>query len=58
MNAEEAELVNIGYVLNSTDLENPEDRRRFAAWATSNGIKINVENLLEVKWARPKESTT
>jgi hypothetical protein len=47
MNAEKAELMNIGYVPNSTDLEHPADRRRLAAWAISRGIKLNVENPLE-----------
>lgn len=47
MNAEKAELVNIGYVPNSTDLEHPADRRRLAAWAISRGIELNVENPLE-----------
>ena len=47
MTEKKLELVKIGYVPHSTDLEHPADRRRLAAWAVSNEIKLNVENPLE-----------
>ena len=47
MTEKKLELLKIGYVPHSTDLEHPADRRRLAAWAVSNEIKLNVENPLE-----------
>lgn len=47
MTEKKLELLKIGYVPHSTDLEHPADRRRLAAWSVSNEIKLNVENPLE-----------
>lgn len=47
MTEKKPELLKIGYVPYSTDLEHPADRRRLAAWAVSNEINLNVENPLE-----------
>ena len=41
MTEKKLELLKIGYVPHSTDLEHPADRRRLAAWAVSNEIKLN-----------------
>ena len=47
MTEKKPEILKIGYIPHSTDLQHPADRRRLAAWAVSNEIKLNVENPLE-----------
>jgi hypothetical protein len=47
MNAENPKPLKVGYVPYSNDLDHPADRRRLAAWAVDNGVKLNVEHPLE-----------
>jgi hypothetical protein len=47
MTEKKPEILKIGYIPHSIDLQHPADRRRLAAWADSNEIKLNVENPLE-----------
>lgn len=47
MTEKKPELLKIGYIPYSTNLQHPADRRRLAAWAVSNEIKLNIENPLE-----------
>ncbi len=47
MTSKQFEALEIGYVANSADLSHPADRRRLAAWASKNGVKLKIKNPLE-----------